>query len=192
MLPALLLAYTLGCAPVVQQAPPASAPTTPAAQAPQQVAATFPSHEMARFAQLVVGRYKVTETHHARPGRPEWAIEGTSTYRLGPNGSVVEDYQSNNPRGVFTAVAVLWWDAARSAIKHFECETWGGCSVVEDEGRWQGDVLVFAGEVERQGRKVRLEKHYDFSKPGTFVYRECAAVDGGPLTTLMTITHTRL
>ena len=84
--------------------------------------------EMQRFLKGLVDEYTLTETHHARTGNPEWSISGTASYRPGPDGmSVSEQYQSNNPNGPFTAIAVLWWDASLGAFKHFECETGEPC-----------------------------------------------------------------
>lgn len=152
-----------------------------------------PSPEMQRLSKALVGDYHVVETHHARPGIPEWSITGTARYRPGPDGlSVVEEYQSNNPRGPFTAIAVLWWDAELGAFKHFECETGDPCGIVPDTGRWEGDSVVFTREAERNGRKLRLETRYDLgSAPTEAKYTTRVFVDGGAPVTTMTITYAR-
>ena len=152
-----------------------------------------PAPEMQRFLKGLVGEYTLTETHHARPGNPEWSISGTASYRPGPDGmSVIEQYQSNNPKGPFTAVAVLWWDASLEAFKHFECETGEPCGVVDDVGRWDGNAVVFTREVERQGRKYRLEARYDLShSPAVLTYTTVVIPAGADPITTMTISYRR-
>lgn len=159
----------------------------------QAPAPAQPSLEMQRLSRALVGDYHVVETHHARPGAAEWSITGTARYRPGPDGfSVVEEYQSNNPRGPFTAIAVLWWDADLRAFKHFECETGEPCGIVPDTGRWDGDSVVFTREAERNGRKLRLEARYDLGKaPAEATYTTRVFIDGGAPITTMTITYAR-
>ena len=146
-----------------------------------------------RLADRLVGNYTLTETHHARPGSPEWSISGTASYRSGPDGmSVIEEYQSDNPKGPFTAIAVLWWDDSRGVFKHFECETGEPCGVVDDTGRWDGDSVIFAREIERQGRKYRLEARYDLSNaPRALIYTTVVTPAAGSPMTTMTITYRR-
>ena len=152
-----------------------------------------PSAEMERLTKALAGEYTVVERHHARPGAAEWSITGTARYRPGPDGlSVVEEYESNNPRGPFTAIAVLWWDAALGGFKHFECETGEPCHVLDDAGRWDGDSLVFTREMERQGKKYRLETRYDLGKaPAEATYTTRVSVDGAQPITTMTISYVR-
>ena len=122
--------------------------TTAASALPRPAQPPTPPPEMQRLADRLVGNYTLTETHHARPGSPEWSISGTASYRSGPDGmSVIEEYQSDNPKGPFTAIAVLWWDDSRGVFKHFECETGEPCGVVDDTGRWDGDSVIFAREI---------------------------------------------
>ena len=165
------------------------------AAGPGQLAAApaGPAPEMQRLSQALVGDYDVVETHHARPGTPEWSITGSARYRLGPDAaSVVEEYESNNPRGPFSAVAVLWWDAELAVFRHFECETGDPCGVVPDTGRWDGDSVVFTREAERNGKKLRLEARYDLGKaPAQATYTTRVFIDGGEPITTMTITYAR-
>ncbi len=159
----------------------------------QQRTPPTPSPEMQRLSKVIVGTFKVVETHHARPGAPEWAARGTATYTPGPDGlSVVEDYRSTGPQGPFSAVAVLWWDAEAGAFRHFECESGEPCSIVDDRGAWDGQAIVFARHMERQGRKIRLEERYDFSDSDAVVITASFSVDGGQPTKAMTITYTRV
>ncbi len=157
-----------------------------------QQPAPVPSPEMQRLSNLIVGTFDVVEKHHGRPGAPEWQATGTASYRPGPDGlSVVEDYRSTGPRGSFSAVAVLWWDAEARAFRHFECESGEPCGVVDDKGAWDGEAIVFTRQMDRQGRKIVLEERYDFSRPDTIVITSRASVDGAPPMTGMTITYTR-
>jgi hypothetical protein len=157
----------------------------------QAPAPAQPAPEMQRLSTALVGDYDVVETHHARPGVPEWSITGTARYRPGPDGlSVVEEYQSNKPRGPFSAIAVLWWDAELEVFKHFECETGDPCGIVPDTGRWDGDSVVFTREAERNGKKLRLEARYDLGgAPAAATYTTRVFVNGGVPITTMTITY---
>ena len=162
-----------------------------AAQAPPEPRG--PSPEMQQLTKLIVGTYTVVERHHARPGRAEWVAQGTATYTLGPDGkSVLERYASDGPRGKFSAIAVIWWDAKAGAFKHLECETGESCGVVDDAGKWEGSAMVFRRQLEYQGRKVQAEDRYDFARPGSIEITSRFSMDGGPLTTSMTITYGRL
>jgi len=159
----------------------------------QAPAPAQPAPEMQRLSQALVGDYDVVETHYARPGASEWSITGTARYRSGPDGlSVVEEYQSNNPRGPFSAIAVLWWDAELGVFKHFECETGDPCGIVPDTGRWDGDSVVFTRELERNGKKLRLEARYGLGKaPAEATYTTSVFIDGGSPITTMTIIYAR-
>ncbi len=160
---------------------------------PQAAAPAGPAPEMQRLTKALVGDYDVIETHHAHPGAPEWSITGSARYRPGPDAvSVVEEYESNNPRGPFSAIAVLWWDAELAVFKHFECETGEPCGIVPDTGRWDGDSVVFTREAERNGKKLRTEARYDLGRaPAQATYRTRVFIDGGGPITTMTITYTR-
>ncbi len=152
-----------------------------------------PSPEMERLATLVVGTYKIVERHHARPGGTEWVAQGTATYTPGPDGkSVLEQYASDGPRGTFSAIAVIWWDAKAGVFKHLECETGESCGVVDDAGTWEGSALVFRRQFEYQGRKVQAEDRYELARPGSLEVTSRFSIDGGPLTTAMTISYARL
>ncbi len=162
-----------------------------AAQAPPEPRG--PSPEMQQLVKLIVGKYKVVERHHARPGRAEWVTEGTASYAPGPDRmSVFEQYNSAGPQGPFSAIAIIWWDEKAAAFKHLECETGEPCGVVDDVGRWEGSAVVFRRNLEYQGRKVQAEDRYDFAQPGAIVITSRFAMDGGPQATAMTITYTRV
>ncbi len=173
ILPVLLLLST----PAAGQAPPDPRGPTP---------------EMQQLAKAIVGTYRIVERHHARPGGAEWVAQGTATYTLGPDGkSVLEQYSSDGPRGKFSAIAVIWWDAKAGAFKHLECESGESCAVVDDAGKWEGSAVVFRRQLEDQGRKVQAQECYDFVRPDSIEITSRFSIDGGPLTTSMTITYTR-
>ncbi len=180
-MPRILIVLTLVsfiAVPVAAQAPP-----TPRG----------PSPEMQQLAKQIVGTYKIVERHHARGTRAEWVAEGTASYAAGPDGmSVLEQYKSTGPQGPFSAIAVIWWDDKAAGFKHLECETGEACGVVDDVGKWEGSAVVFRRNVEYQGRKVQAEDRYDFAQPGSIVITSRFAIDGGPQTTAMTITYTRI
>jgi len=162
-----------------------------AAQDPPE--ARGPSPEMQQLAKLIVGTYTIVERHHARPGGAEWVAHGTATYTPGPDGkSVLEQYASDGPRGKFSAIAVIWWDPKAGVFKHLECETGEPCGVVDDAGKWEGSAVVFRRQLEYQGRKVQAEDRYDFARPDAIEITSRFSIDGGPLTTSMTITYTRV
>ncbi|HSK09065.1 MAG TPA: hypothetical protein VK911_05790 [Vicinamibacterales bacterium] len=175
------LGLVLSCGVALAQQPPA--PPRPA-----------PTPEMERLSKLIVGDYAVRETHHARPGRPEWSIEGTASYRPGPDGlSVVEEYRSNNPHGPFSAIAVMWWDVERGAFRHFECETGQACDIPDELGSWEGEAVVFRRTLERQGRKIALETRFDFGQPSApLVYSVRYSLDGAAPVTNLTIRHEKI
>lgn len=153
-----------------------------------------PAVELSRLSKALVGEYTVLERHHATPrNATEWSITGSARYRPGPDGlSIVEEYESNNPRGPFTAIAILWWDPRLGAFKHFECETGEPCGVVDDVGRWEGETVVFVRDLERQGTKYRFEARYDVSKaPAEVTYSTIVRPEGAAPITTMTVSYKR-
>ena len=168
--------------------------STPSSASPQEGNSPKPSPEMVRLSDLIAGEYTVVETHHPRPGGTEWTATGTASYRPGPDGlSVLERYDSRGPRGAFSAIAVLWWDAAASRFRHFECESGESCAVVEDTGAWDGEAIVFTRQIERQGRRIALEgAGTDFTHPSDIVITTDFSVEGGAKTRTMTIRYTRV
>lgn len=152
-----------------------------------------PSAEMQRLAASIVGEYTVIETHHPRPGGTEWTATGTASYEMGPDRlSVLERYNSQGPRGAFSAIAAIWWDTAAGRFRHFECESGEECGVVDDSGVWDGQAIVFTRQIEHQGRRIALEERYDFTRPSEIVISTEFSVEGGPKTRTMTITYRRV
>ena len=113
-----------------------------------------PGPEMQRL-QALVGNWTFTEEYEKTPMTPQGG-EGKGSFRtrLGPGGfSIVSDFEGVWPVGKFEGLQIITWDAKENAYKSY---TLGNDfpGVMVATGHWEGNALVFTGEVEFAGSKM--------------------------------------
>jgi hypothetical protein len=110
-------------------------------------------------------------------------------FRPGPGKlSLIEDYKANMAgMGAFSGMGVVWWDPAANEYKSMWCDsmTPGGCAP-SGTGKWEGDSLVFNGDMEMAGQKHTMKSTYADFKSNSVTFS--MEVDGKPS---MTIKYTK-
>lgn len=179
----------------VAQQPSAAEPTNSSA-APLAKDLPKPSPEMQRFSDMVLGTWRVEETHGIRKGLPSGGTgSGMARFRLGPGGlSVIEDYASKNPWGDFVEHGLIWWNPQIGAFQRIECETitTTGCKYSETPGKWEGNVVIFRSDHEQGGRKLKIVERYTQTSRDAFTVTMDAVAETGETRRVMTVTHTRV
>jgi hypothetical protein len=130
-----------------------------------------PASEMAKMMKMMVGHWNVTgkiEDEQWAPGGAEGT--GTEMIRKGPGGfSVISDGKMDfGKMGPFAGHGVWWWDAGKKAIAGTWCDNWGPACQPAGEGKWEGENLVFTGDMDSgSGTKIPMRLTYsNFSANG--------------------------
>jgi hypothetical protein len=130
-----------------------------------------PAPEMAKMMKMMVGHWNVTgkiEDEQWAPGGAEGT--GTEMIRKGPGGfSVISDGKMDfGKMGPFAGHGVWWWDAGKKAIAGTWCDNWGPACQPAGEGKWEGENLVFTGDMDSgSGTKIPMRLTYsNFSANG--------------------------
>lgn len=170
---------TNGQRPEKKQAAASAQDTRPAdAAGPQQ-----PSPEIKRLSDALIGRWRVSGKildQQWAPGGAEGS--GTDIVRRGPNGfSVISDSQMDfGKMGPLTGHGVMFWDPKRQGYSGFWCDSWTPICDSTGIGKWEGDKLVFNGEMEVEGQTVPLRQTYsNFTKSSFDWYMESGDGKGG-------------
>jgi hypothetical protein len=152
-------------APGAAQEKPAAAPAT----APRPGAA-----EMERL-KFYLGEWDYTESYPKNGGQNT----GIYTSKLGPGGnSLVQSFHSHGPMGDFEGLLVITWDPKEKAYKSYVFgNDFPGCIV--ETGRFEGDELVFRGEMTMGGKHLAMRNSTRLPSPGRIVSEEFLSVDGG-------------
>jgi len=124
---------------------------------------------------------------------------GTGTGRAdihpGPgNRFMIENYLSdkNDTMGRFGGHSVIWWDAKAEIYKSFWCDSVNACENSFGSGKWDGDKLVFTGESDIRGTKMRLRDTYSAIKPDSFSWKEEGGAPGTEMKLILSVQYTRL
>lgn len=131
--------------------------------------------EMAKMMKMMVGSWKVTgkiEDEQWAPGGAEGS--GTEMIRKGPGGfSVISDGKMNfGKMGPFAGHGVWWWDAGKKAVTGTWCDNWGPICQPSGDGRWEGNNLVFTGDMDTgAGSKVPMRITYSNFSPNGFDWK---------------------
>jgi hypothetical protein len=173
-----------------QKKPKAKQPAKAAQKAPaaMQEMMPKPAPEMEKLTRMLSGTWSAAEKHEAMGDMPAGTSKGTAVFRPGPGRlSLIEDYKANMSGMGFTGLGLVWWDPARSEYKSFWCDsmTPGGCAP-GGTGKWEGENLVFNGEMEMEGQKHTMKSTYTDIKPNSVTFD--MEMDGKPA---MTIKYTK-
>jgi hypothetical protein len=121
------------------------------------------------------GEWTYTETY------PNGAVNhGTYTSKLGPGGnSLLNTFHSQGPVGDFEGMLVYTWDLAEGKYKAY---VFGGDfpGALVETGEFEGEKLVFHGELGGGGAKVQLRNVTWMASPGKLVSETYMSRAGAP------------
>jgi len=144
------------------------------------VAARPGAAEMERL-KFYLGEWDYTESYPKSPSNPNGGENtGVYTSKLGPGGnSLVQTFHSHGPVGDFEGMLILTWDPQEKTYKSYVFGSdFPGCIV--ETGRFEGDALVFRGEMTMGGKHLAMRNSTRLASPGRIVSEELLSVDGGP------------
>lgn len=153
-----------------------------------------PSPEIKKLSQALSGYWSGAGTEEDSPFSPGGdSATGTNAIRPGPGGmSVIATLRLKFKKmGAFSGMAVLYWDAKDNAYKGTWCDSASPTCVPAGTGRWDGDKLVFDGEADMNGTKMKTRETYsDITRTG-FTWTMDMAEPGGQLKRAMTFKYKR-
>lgn len=166
--------------------PPGRLSVTGNAHAQEKTAAALPTPEMHRLAKLYVGTWDYTETY-PKGGQNT----GVYTSELGPGGnSLVNRFHSHGPVGDFEGMLVMTWDAKEKAYKEYVFGNEFSGALIET-GQWEGDTLVYRGELSADGMKLVLRNATKLAAPGKIVSEQFSSANGAPETLFVRVEATK-
>jgi hypothetical protein len=136
--------------------------------------------EMERL-RFYVGEWDYTEAYEKTSFAPNGGQNtGVYTSKLGPGGnSLVNTFHSQGPVGNFEGLLVLTWDLKEKAYKQY---VFGNDfpGAVEETGQFEGDALVFRGELATGAIKISIRNSTRVIGPGKIVSDEFVSMNGAP------------
>jgi hypothetical protein len=179
ILAVMLLAAAMPAATAAWQEKPMEKPAEKAA-APKPGAA-----EMQRL-KFYLGEWNYTEDY-SKGGRNS----GVYTSKLGPGGnSLVNSFHSKGPVGDFEGLLVITWDLQENTYKQYLfVNDLPGCVV--ETGKFEGDVLVFRGELLVQGIRVGIRSATRSVSPERIESEAYSSIAGAPETLVVKVTATK-
>jgi hypothetical protein len=174
-----LIVVTVGALGLARQNSETKSAQPPAAQAIPGAA------EMNRLA-FYVGQWTYIETY------PKGAVNhGIYTSKLGPGGnSLLNTFHSQGPAGDFEGMLVYTWDLAEGKYKAYVFGNDFPGALVET-GEFEGDKLVFHGELDAGPRKIQLRSVAWLASPGKLVSEAYLSRAGAPETLLVKVEATK-
>ncbi|MGH9581192.1 MAG: DUF1579 family protein [Terriglobales bacterium] len=148
-----------------------------------------PAPEMGKLSQWLRGRWETTEKHEPSPWMPQGATGmGTERVMSGPGGfSLVSNYASRTTAGsTFRGHGVVYWDNDAKVFRSFWCDNMTPKCQSDGTGKWEGEELVFKGEIDFMGTKMNSRAVYTNIKPDSFTFYMEAAGEGGAMKRIMT------
>jgi hypothetical protein len=156
----------------------------PAAQ--QQAPPSLPLPEMQRLSKLYVGTWNYTETY-ANGAKNT----GVYTSEPGPgDNSIINRFHSKGPAGESEGVLVMTFDPGEKAYK---CYVLGGDfpGVFIEDGHWDGESLVFRGQMSLGAMKVVHRTSTKLLPNGTLVSDSFTSANGAPEKLLLHVEASR-
>jgi len=181
----MLIAVTVSGLAMIQRSP-----ETKPAQA-QEAKAKPGASEMKRLG-FYVGNWTYTETYPKSAMAPQGATNtGVYTSKLGPGGnSLLNTFHSKGPAGDFEGMLVLTWDMTESKYKAYIFGDSFPGAIVET-GAFEGDKLVFRGELPAGGTKLQIRNVTWLEQSGKLISEEYMSRNGGPETLLVKVEASR-
>jgi hypothetical protein len=130
--------------------------------------------EMRRLG-FYVGEWTYTETY------PNGTVNhGTYSSKLGPGGnSLLNTFHSQGPVGDFEGMLVYTWDLAEGKYKAY---VFGGDfpGALVETGEFEGEKLVFHGELGAGGAKIQVRNVTWMASPGKLISEQYMSRAGAP------------
>ncbi|HEU5400190.1 MAG TPA: DUF1579 family protein [Terriglobales bacterium] len=129
-----------------------------------------PSPEMQKLAKLFHGKWNATGKIHDEmwvKGGDEGS--GTEITKSGPGGfTSISDAKMNFKKsGAMVGHGVLWYDDSKKSFQGLWCDNGGPTCSPMGDGKWDGDKLVFLGEMPMGPKPVPVRQTYsNFSDDG--------------------------
>lgn len=145
------------------------------------------SQEMAKL-KFYIGEWNYTESYEKTPLYPAGGKNtGLYTSTPGPGGnSLVQHFHSQGPMGDFEGLMIITWDTKENAYKEYIFgNDFPGCLV--QTGQFEGDTLVFRGEVSMGATKLAMRNTTKLAAPNKIVSAEYVAVNGAPESLMLTV-----
>ncbi len=187
-----ILAIGIGSGIAQEKPQPKGKPAAKSAQKPTAPAMEMvakPAPEMQKLIKTLAGTWNAAEKHEAMEGMPAGTSTGTTVFRPGPGRlSLIQDYKSHMAGvGAFTGLGLVWWDPDKKMFTSMWCDsmTPSGCAV-GGTGKWEGNDLVFTGEMEINGQKHPTKETFTNIKPDSVTFN--VEMDGKPS---MSIVYTK-
>lgn len=122
-----------------------------------------PSADIKKYARTFVGKWSVSGKildEQWAPGGAEG--KGFEVIRRGPGGfSVINDSRLDfGKMGPFAGHGVIFYDAAKKGYTGIWCDTWAPTCDSQGLGTWDGDKLVFVGEMQAGPQKLPMRQTY--------------------------------
>jgi hypothetical protein len=122
-----------------------------------------PSPEIKRLSRAFVGKWRVTGKILDEQWAPGGADgTGFETVRRGPGGfTIINDSRMDfGKMGPFSGHGVTYYDAAKKGYTGIWCDTWTPVCDSPGLGTWDGDKLVFNGEMQMGPQKIPMRQTY--------------------------------
>ncbi len=115
-----------------------------------------------------VGDWKVVEKHESMPGFSGGEGKAIIKARKGPGGlSVDTDYNGTGPLGQYMGKGIVTWEAEEKVYRYFWFDNFQAGSLITT-GRWEGNDLVFTGEMKMSGQKFLFKQVYTDIAPTSY------------------------
>ena len=133
------------------------------AQASQMPPMPKPSPEMQKLTKLFNGRWNVTgkiQDEMWAKGGDEGS--GTELNRSGPGGfTYISDAKMKFKKiGPMIGHGVVWYDESKKAFQGLWCDNGGPTCMTSGDGKWDGDKLVFVGQMPMGPNTIPMRQTY--------------------------------
>ncbi len=176
---AVLMGVVLSLATVVAQEKAAQ----PSSEMPYPM--PKPGAEMKKL-DFLLGQWQTVEAHESMPGFAGGKGQGKTSTQLGPGGlSIFTDYQSTGVVGVFQGRGIITWEATEKAYRTFWFDNMQAGSMTM-AGQWEGNDLVFMGDLNMMGQMVKFKQVYTEITPRSYTIK-MYVIEGSETKLVMTM-----
>jgi hypothetical protein len=164
------IALSLGLAAQTTKVTDGQAAESKTKAAPADSAQQMPSPEIKKLARTFVGKWRISGKILDEQWAPGGADgTGFEVIRRGPGGfSIINDSRMDFGKiGPFAGHGVVFYDAAKKGYTGIWCDTWNPICDSQGIGTWDGDKLIYTGEMQMGPQKIPMRQTYsNISKSG--------------------------
>ncbi len=155
-------------------------------------AASQASPEMLRLQKFYLGTWEYTETYPKGPASPQGGMNtGIYTSELGPGGnSLINHFHSQGPVGDFEGMLIMTWDPKEKVYKAYAFGNDFPGAIIET-GNFEGDTLVFRGEMAMGQAKIALRNTAQLDEKGKMTIDEFMVAGNAPESLVVHVVATR-